>query len=285
MRKIFYIFLLLINFVSAQQTLSLYFEVDEISISGDEVKKLVISFQFEYFKVKEVRGYCDARGSLSYNDALAQRRINSVLHRLDELLINHENVVQKVIGERQLKNAAIHAQNRRVDLLIEILPKKTESIFQSNVQKKDEQPELEVETLTPEEQIAAEADQLENQLTQSKAGTVFKIKNLNFVFNSDEIETLSQPILDKLLEVMLNFPKLEIEIHGYICCNPEPNDTKLSIRRAHKIYKYLTQNGVNSKRLDYKGFGSANPVFPLPEKSEIEKAANRRVEILIKHAI
>ena len=84
---------------------------------------------------------------------------------------------------------------------------------------------------------------------------------------------------------MLNFPKLEIEIHGYICCNPDPNDTKLSIRRAHKIYKYLTQNGVDAKRLNYKGFGSSNPVFPLPEKSESEKAANRRVEILIKHAI
>ena len=138
MRKIFYIFLLLINFVSAQQTLSLYFEVDESLISVDEVKKLVISFQFEHFKVKEVRGYCDARGSLSYNDALAQRRINSVLHRLDELLINHENVVQKVIGERQLKNAAIHAQNRRVDLLIEILPKRillfrTEEFLQSTL--------------------------------------------------------------------------------------------------------------------------------------------------------
>ncbi|MFM2231045.1 MAG: hypothetical protein RL607_2303 [Bacteroidota bacterium] len=284
MRKSLFILIFLTNFVSAQQTLSVYFEVNESSISSSEVKKLIVNSQLTQYKILEIRGYCDARGSVSYNDALAQRRINAVLDQLDQLLITHENAVQKVIGERQLEFSN-HVQNRRVDLLIEYLPKNKEITIQPSVQKEKAQQKLVEETLTPEEQIEAEAELLESQLTQSKAGTVFKIKNLNFVFNSDEIETLSQPILDKLLEVMLNFPKLEIEIHGYICCNPDPNDTKLSIRRAHKIYKYLTQNGVNSKRLDYKGFGSANPVFPLPEKSEMEKAANRRVEILIKHAI
>lgn len=284
MRNPFFLFLLLFNFVSAQRTISVYFEVDQSSISLEDAKKLVINFQLAPYKVIEVRGYCDARGSVAYNDALAQRRINTVLQKLDDLSISHESATQKVIGERQLKFSS-HAQNRRVDLLIEIMPKVANLEVKPTIQNKVEEKTVLEETLTPEEQIAEEADQLETQLTQSKAGAVFKIKNLNFVFNSDEIEPLSLPLLDKLLEVMLNFPKLEIEIHGYICCNPDPNDTKLSIRRAHKIYKYLTQNGVDAKRLNYKGFGSSNPVFPLPEKSESEKAANRRVEILIKHAI
>ena len=284
MRKILFVFLLLHHFLSAQKTISVYFEVDQSSISFEDAKKLVINFQLAHYKVIEVRGYCDARGSVAYNDALAQRRINAVLQKLDDLSISHESATQKVIGERQLK-FPLHAQNRRVDLLVEILPKVIELEVKPSLLKQEETATPIQETLTPEEQIAEEVDQLENQLTQSKVGTIFKIKNLNFVFNSDEIEPLSQPLLDKLLEVMLNFPKLEIEIHGYICCNPDPSDTKLSIRRAHKIYKYLTQNGVDSKRLGYKGFGSSNPVFPLPEKSEVEKAANRRVEILIKHAI
>lgn len=284
MRNSFFLFLLLFNFVSAQRTISVYFEVDQSSISLEDAKKLVINFQLAPYKVIEVRGYCDARGSVAYNDALAQRRINTVLQKLDDLSISHESATQKVIGERQLEFSS-HAQNRRVDLLIEIMPKVANLEVKPTIQNKVEEKTVLEETLTPEEQIAEEADQLETQLTQSKAGAVFKIKNLNFVFNSDEIEPLSLPLLDKLLEVMLNFPKLEIEIHGYICCNPDPNDTKLSIRRAHKIYKYLTQNGVDAKRLNYKGFGSSNPVFPLPEKSESEKAANRRVEILIKHAI
>ena len=284
MRKILFVFLLLHQFLSAQKTISVYFEVDQSSLSLEEAKKLVINFQLAHFKVIEIRGYCDARGSIAYNDALAQRRINAVLQQFDELSISHENASQKVIGERQLEFSS-HVQNRRVDLVVETLPKIKDSVLPDAIEKKEQNSPLVEETLTQEDQIAEEAEQLETQLTQSKAGTVFKIKNLNFVFNSDDIEILSLPILDKLLEVMHNFPKLEIEIHGYICCNPDPNDTKLSIRRAHKIYRYLTQNGIDAKRLGYKGFGSSNPIFPLPEKSEAEKAANRRVEILIKHAI
>lgn len=284
MRKSLFLLIFLTNFVSAQQTLSVYFEVNESSISLSEVKKLVVNYQLTPFKVLEIRGYCDARGSVSYNDALAQRRIHAVFQQLDNMSISHESALQKVIGERQLEFSS-HAQNRRVDLVVETLPKIEDSVLPTVIEKKEQMAPLVEETLTPEEQIAEEAEQLETQLTQSKAGTVFKIKNLNFVFNSDEIEVLSLPLLDKLLEVMHSFPKLEIEIHGYICCNPDPNDTKLSIRRAHKIYRYLTQNGIDAKRLGYKGFGSSNPIFPLPEKSETEKAANRRVEILIRHAI
>lgn len=284
MRKILFVFLFLFNFLSGQRTIAVYFEVDQSSLSLEEAKKLVINFQLANFKVIEIRGYCDVRGSIAYNDALAQRRINGVLQHLDELSISYESALQKVIGERQLEFST-HAQNRRVDLVVETLPKIKDSVLPDAIEKKEQIAPLVEETLTPEEQIAEEAAQLETQLTQSKAGTVFKIKNLNFVFNSDDIEILSLPLLDKLLEVMHNFPKLEIEIHGYICCNPDPNDTKLSIRRAHKIYRYLTQNGIDAKRLGYKGFGSSNPIFPLPEKSEAEKAANRRVEILIKHAI
>jgi outer membrane protein OmpA-like peptidoglycan-associated protein len=33
--------------------------------------------------------------------------------------------------------------------------------------------------------------------------------------------------------------------------------------------------------LAYKGFGSNQPVYPIPEKNEEEKIANRRVEIEI----
>ena len=73
MRKILLVFLLLHHFLSAQKTISVYFEVDQSSISIEDIKKLVINFQLAHYKVIEVRGYCDARGSVAYNDALAQR--------------------------------------------------------------------------------------------------------------------------------------------------------------------------------------------------------------------
>jgi outer membrane protein OmpA-like peptidoglycan-associated protein len=58
-------------------------------------------------------------------------------------------------------------------------------------------------------------------------------------------------------------------------------DTKLSYRRALVIFKYLVDNGISIERLAYKGIGSNDPIYPVPERTESQRAANRRVEILI----
>jgi len=42
----------------------------------------------------------------------------------------------------------------------------------------------------------------------------------------------SMPLLEELFQILSDYPKLRIEIHGHICCNPNPMDTKLSYRRA-----------------------------------------------------
>jgi outer membrane protein OmpA-like peptidoglycan-associated protein len=54
------------------------------------------------------------------------------------------------------------------------------------------------------------------------------------------------------------------------------------VTRAKMVYDYLLANGISPDRvLGYKGFGSSHPVYPIPEKSEEERIANRRVEIRI----
>jgi flagellar motor protein MotB len=61
-----------------------------------------------------------------------------------------------------------------------------------------------------------------------------------------------------------------------------PNDRlDLSTQRAKAIYSFLVANEIYPGRLSYKGFGSTQPIYSLPEKDEKERAANRRVEILI----
>ena len=58
-------------------------------------------------------------------------------------------------------------------------------------------------------------------------------------------------------------------------------DTKLSYRRAIVILKYLTNKGIQVNRMNFKGYGSNDPIYRLPERNELERAANRRVEIVI----
>ena len=106
-------------------------------------------------------------------------------------------------------------------------------------------------------------------------------KVINFFFNSEKVMEQSFPLLDELFDIMLNNPTLTIEIHGHICCNQNPMDTKLSYRRAIVILKYLTNKGIQVNRMNFKGYGSNDPIYRLPERNELERAANRRVEIVI----
>jgi len=84
----------------------------------------------------------------------------------------------------------------------------------------------------------------------------------------------------ELLLVLQKNPNLKIEIQGHLCCMPTDR-LDLSTQRAKAINNFLIANGVDERRLTYKGFGSSQPVFALPEINESQRAANRRVEIMI----
>ena len=138
-----------------------------------------------------------------------------------------------------------------------------------------------VEAIDMEALVEDEKSTLAAKFNKAKVGDLVRISNINFYFNSEKVMDQSFPLLDELLEIMISNPTLRIEIHGHICCNPNPNDTKLSYRRALVILKYLTKNGIEVNRLAFKGYGSNDPIYKVPERNEKERAANRRVEILI----
>ena len=75
--------------------------------------------------------------------------------------------------------------------------------------------------------------------------------------------------------------KNSVEARKHIGYLPENNPLYLEMY----VREYLAFNAdiykIPKSRLSYQGFGSTQPIFPLPEKNEAERAANRRVEILI----
>ena len=87
-------------------------------------------------------------------------------------------------------------------------------------------------------------------------------------------------VLTDLLEIMNEFPKLEIAIEGHICCDVN-DETNLPTTRAKVIYDYLVQHGIKSARLSFRGFGSTKPIYKLPEQNDLQQISNRRVEIRV----
>ena len=253
-------------------------------------------------EITKVLGYCDSVDDNKYNRDLAMRRINSMLEifKTNNIRIA-EKVELKSFGE-DFKYSKLQGENRKVEVFYTVSKEKkpevkTTGLVQTPFGKVPGKPgeatreignegykEKEEDLLEPADLDVLVEDEratLSSKFAKAKTGDLVRISNINFYFNQERVMDQSMPLLDELLDIMLSHPNLIIEIHGHICCNPNPNDTKLSYRRALVILKFLNKYGVDVSRLAFRGYGSNDPIYKLPEKNEKERAANRRVEILI----
>lgn len=227
-------------------------------------------------EITKILGYCDSVDDSKYNNKLAMRRVNSMVSILNKnnIIIN-DNVVIKSFG-KDFKSSKNQSENRKVEVFYNVLKdKKATKEMIASIE------ENALEFTDVSALVEEEKSNLSLKFEKAKKGDLIRINNIVFYFNSENVIEQSLPLLDELFEIMLDNPKLIIEIHGHICCNPNPMDTKLSYRRALVILKYLTKNGIPVNRMNFKGYGSNNPIYRLPEKNENERSANRRVEILI----
>lgn len=114
-------------------------------------------------------------------------------------------------------------------------------------------------------------------------GTVAKIDEIYFAAGLPTILEESLPKLNRLRDFLLVNPSVHIEIQGHVNGDGKKSirAKKLSKKRAKSILQYLYKSGISSNRLSAIGFGFTRPVYEHPE-NEVQKEANRRVEILIK---
>ncbi|WP_162128540.1 OmpA family protein [Flavobacterium phycosphaerae] len=229
----------------------------------------------KFAEVTKILGYCDSVDDSKYNKELAVRRINSVMTLLKNETIAINDKVELIPFGKDFKFSKKQEENRKVTFFYTSKEEKSKGNKEIT---KEEEPISQFDNQTL---IEKEVSELSMKFEKAKKGDLIKINNINFLFNSERIEEMSRPILEELVQIMYNNPKLRIAIHGHICCNPNGMDTKLSYRRALVILKYLTSNDIEVNRLSYKGFGSNDPIYKLPERNEAERKANRRVEILI----
>lgn len=132
----------------------------------------------------------------------------------------------------------------------------------------------------PPPPVQKEEPELAKQVTTARQGDRLVLRNVGFIGGTDKVLDNSMPALRDLLQIMKERPTLKIEIQGHICCYHGDMDN-LSVRRAKAVYLYLVESGIDKKRLTYKGFGGSKPIHMMPELSEEERQANRRVEIQI----
>ena len=263
MRILYAILLCLSLTVSAQDTIpktatqkvEVYFDFDKYFLNNEAVDILEKTLQQNPdVIVSKIYGFCDWKGSNSYNDTLSLKRVNEVYHFLRNKGVKiRGDYESKGFGE-DFEQSEVQAENRKVMVLFEeVKPEKTLDYRKA----------------------------LSELVKTSEIGDKIKLQNINFRNNSAIIVPKSKQTLYDLLCIMEENPNLKIEIQGHICCQTQPGVYDVSTARAQAIYAFLVRNKINRKRISYKGFGITKPIHPIPEKTEAEADENRRVEIMI----
>jgi outer membrane protein OmpA-like peptidoglycan-associated protein len=130
------------------------------------------------------------------------------------------------------------------------------------------------------ESYSEESYNLEVALVKVKVGKKVVLNNILFEVGKAVLTTGSYSELDRLVSIMQDSPQMKIEISGHTDkTGSEPINFKLSEERAKTVVEYLVKKGIDRARMEYKGFGSLQPIDD--NATPAGRAKNRRVEFKI----
>jgi OmpA-OmpF porin, OOP family len=117
----------------------------------------------------------------------------------------------------------------------------------------------------PEEEVATEPVSVD-----------LTVENVNFALNSSVLLPSSNTPLDRVAELLREYPEFDLRLTGYTDdSGTEDYNQWLSERRARSVFEYLVGKGVAAERISYQGAGSSNPIAD--NRTEAGRAQNRRV--------
>jgi outer membrane protein OmpA-like peptidoglycan-associated protein len=107
------------------------------------------------------------------------------------------------------------------------------------------------------------------------------LHNVYFAFGTSGLSQGSNEVLNELLAVLKNNPKLKVEIGGHTdnIGSADANQW-MSDRRAESVKKWLMERGINAQRMVAKGYGESQPLASNDDEEE-GRELNRRIEIFV----
>ena len=244
-----------------------YFETDKYSITDTENDRLLLFLnKIEPVDIEKITiyGFCDDRGSYSYNLKLSKNRADAIKaifynNEFDESLITNIDgkgeLLLNIIKENNIQK--VRGRNRKVEII--------------------------VTPVYPPKKRTFNSDKLEATLKGDlKAGDKILLENLLFVRGYNFLVPESKIVLNKIADILVKRRDIHFTIEGHVCCtngqrdaiNGKTKKRNLSHARAKYVYEYLVNKGVNRNRMKYVGMRRK---YPLGGPQEFD----RRVELLV----
>ena len=240
-------------FLSAQEkdtTISLYFENNKSQLDQSQENYLqTISSTVRC--IDEMIGYADTVASAEYNLQLSKKRVEYILS-----ILKSANFCQqyKVSYKGETKQFGKDLQeNRRVDIKLKIF----------------------YEPAKPA-----------NSKSDSAIVTSWNIYTIQFLPDSHYMTAESADYIDELYRQLSRYKTERFQIIGHVNYQSKKSAEQLkdmyqlSEYRAKAIADILIEKGIPASRIEYKGVGNSQPLFPKPVNDD-ERRKNMRVEIKV----
>ncbi|MFP4023340.1 MAG: OmpA family protein [Thiohalospira sp.] len=131
-----------------------------------------------------------------------------------------------------------------------------------------------------EKQVVESKVQANFQLDRIDVGAKMVLKNIFFETNKATLKTESTVELERVATLLKDNPGIRLEISGHTDnVGSYRANQRLSEARAKSVVDYLVNQGVDSGRLEYKGYSFTQPVAD--NNTEEGRAQNRRVEFKV----
>lgn len=117
-------------------------------------------------------------------------------------------------------------------------------------------------------------------LVPIEVGSTIRLNNIFFAFGAAELKEESFNELNRLIELLNDNPNMKVELGGHTDnVGNDASNKELSKKRAEACKAYLESKGIETSRLNAKGYGEEKPVAT--NETDEGKAKNRRVEFTI----
>ena len=124
------------------------------------------------------------------------------------------------------------------------------------------------------------ANQIEIERLQNENLKITMNSEVSFAYNSAQLTPAFHNTLDKVADILNRYPRSSIRITGHTDSRGSSEyNQQLSVQRAQSVGNYLSNRGVDSRRVMADGRGESQP--RATNETEAGRQLNRRVEMLI----
>ena len=241
-------------------SITFYFEFGKDILtpkSQEELENFIVKTKDKKYNIS-IFTQCDTTGSVEYNKALSDMRLS----KMKTYFKGDNFTIEKAESRGELS---------------EEKASETKKEFQRKAEVSYVIDQARIEEISSEIVETGKADKFAAVLnTADKSKIAPIVLDIQFVGGTAIFLSSAYPEIESLYSFMDKNKTVKAFIRGHVCCS---SNMQVSDDRARVVYEYLVKNGIDPKRLTFKGFDNTMPVV-FPEVTAEDQQRNRRVDVL-----